>query len=99
MCVSHEYGNAHFRCLVSVTQRTVSLPPLGFPILPLLTTASTTTPSVVGVATTTLSPVSTNILSFTPDQVVAAGLGSLPLWFLIGIFYNKTKRSLNAITI
>ena len=70
------------------TPRLVPLPPLGFPPTttvsppPELTTAVTT--AMVTTARTLALPDLSSNVPLALDQLVAAALGSLPLWFLLG---------------
>ena len=82
------------------TPRLVPLPPLGFP--PTTTTAAPPPELTTAVSTAMVTTARTlalpNLSSNVPlalEQVVAAALGSLPLWFLLGelgcCFYQRNS--------
>ena len=74
------------------TPRLVPLPPLGFPPTttvsppPELTTAVTT--AMLTTARTLALPDLSSNVPLALEQLVAAALGSLPLWFLLGELRN-----------
>ena len=68
--------------------RLVPLPPLGFPLTTTVTpppelTTAVTTAMVTTARTLALPDLSSNV-PLALEQLVAAALGSLPLWFLLG---------------